>query len=447
MKAIFNEFMNSRFKRLVAAAVLVLLSVILMSGIYQKWIPRKEKKLTIGVFAGSYWDIENGYYYRILDDAIKEFQKEYPEYEVTYTSGILKSDYSEWLAEKMLQGDVPDLFFVPGDDLLTFAGIGALRPLNNLISLDREFDPDVFYPSVYLSGQENEIQFALPYECAPNMMFVNKTILDREGIPLPDPDWTWEDFLEICGKVTHSTDGTGVINQYGVSGYSWVDAFSTNGVGLFDEEGRSCDFTTPQIGEAISFLERLQAGNSGYNVSGRDFSNGNVAFQPMMFSEYRAYKSRELSLKKYSGFEWECITMPAGPSGDNISRLDTLHVALSSRTSQEHAAWELMKLLTTDKKIQREIFDYSEGISPLKDITESEETADMILEGTGTAFNMDTLHRAMEKSVTAPRFPGYEEAREQVSIAVRSILDSNSNVQMEQIIWNRTINNYLKTRR
>ena len=56
---------------------------------------------------------------------------------MTYTSGILKSDYSEWLAEKMLQGDVPDLFFVPGDDLLTFAGIGALRPLNNLISLDR----------------------------------------------------------------------------------------------------------------------------------------------------------------------------------------------------------------------------------------------------------------------------------------------------------------------
>ena len=82
--------MNSRFKRLVAVAILILLSVIIMSGIYQGWIPRKEKKLTIGVFAGSYWEIENGHYYRILDDAIAEFRKEYPEYEVTYTSGILK---------------------------------------------------------------------------------------------------------------------------------------------------------------------------------------------------------------------------------------------------------------------------------------------------------------------------------------------------------------------
>ena len=447
MKELFNEFMNSRFKRLVAVVVLILLSIILMSGIYQKWIPRKGKKLTIGVFAGSYWDIENGYYYRILDDAIEEFRKVYPEYEVTYTSGILKSDYSEWLAEKMLQGDVPDLFFVPADNLATFAGIGALRSLDNLIVLDRGFDPGAFYSSAYQAGQENGVQYALPYECAPNMMFVNKTILDREGIPLPDPDWTWEEFLQICGKVTHSTDGTGVVNQYGISGYSWVDAFSTNGVRLFDEEGKSCDFTIPQIGEAISFLERLQAGNSGYNVSGRDFSNGNVAFQPMMFSEYRAYKSRELSLKKYSGFEWECITMPAGPSGDNFSRLDTLCIGLSSRTSQEKAAWELMKILTCEKKIQREIFDYSEGISPLKEVTESKETADLIREGTGSAFNMDTLHRAMEKSVIPPRFAGYEEALEQVSTAVRSILESNSNVQMEQIIWNRTINNYLKTRR
>ena len=50
-----------------AVAILILLSVIIMSGIYQGWIPRKEKKLTIGVFAGSYWEIENGHYYRILD--------------------------------------------------------------------------------------------------------------------------------------------------------------------------------------------------------------------------------------------------------------------------------------------------------------------------------------------------------------------------------------------
>ena len=68
-------------------------------------------------------------------------------------------------------------------------------------------------------------------------------------------------------------------------------------------------------------------------------------------------------------------------------------------------------------------------------------------EKTGTAFNPGILESAMVKTLISPRFRGYDNALEEVGIAVRSILDSKSNIQMEQIIWNRTINNYLKTRR
>jgi multiple sugar transport system substrate-binding protein len=51
----------------------------------------------------------------------------------------------------------------------------------------------------------------------------------------------------------------------------------------------------------------------------------------------------------------------------------------------------------------------------------------------------------MEKAVIRPRFRGYENVKEEIGFAVRSILDSRSNIRMEQIIWNRTINNYLKS--
>ena len=77
-------------------------------------------------------------------------------------------------------------------------------------------------------------------------------------------------------------------------------------------------------------------------------------------------------------------------------------------------------------------------------VTESEQTAKMIRQGTGSRFNMDTLSNAMDKSIVPRYFKGYEEINEQISIAVRSILDSSSNLQMEQIIWNRKLNSYLK---
>ena len=100
--------------------------------------------------------------------------------------------------------------------------------------------------------------------------------------------------------------------------------------------------------------------------------------------------------------------------------------------------------LTFDEKIQGKIFDYSEGISPLTSLTESEETAKLLRQGTGSRFNMDTLRFVMEKSIMPRYIKGYGEINEQISIAVQSILESSSNLQMEQIIWNRKLNSYLK---
>ena len=439
-----SEIIKSRKLRVVISILIAAAALFIITGQVKRIRSSKEKILTLGVFSDSYWGVQNGYANKIIDDAISRFEAEHPGVKVQFESGIMKSDYSEWLSEQMMKDTEPDVFFVQEADFSTFAQINALKNLNDLIKEDDSFDPDAFYRTAYEYGKYGGKQYALPIECAPNMMFVNKSILDREKIELPARDWTWNDFYRICRKVTKDTDGTGIIDQFGTVNYSWIDAFDANGVELFDEKGKNCDFTVKEIGDSIAFLEKLDALGSGNSLSERNFAQGNVVFQPMLFSEYRAYKSQEMSFKKYSGFEWDCVTMPAGPSGDNYSRLDTLSIAMSENTTQEELAWEFMKLLTTDPQIQSEIFDYSAGISVLPEVTQSEETRRKITQSTGTEFNLDILESAMEKSVTRTRFRGFDNAQEEVGLAVRSILESNSNIQMEQIIWNRTINNYLK---
>ena len=439
-----SEIIKSRKLRVVISILIAAAALFIITGQVKRIRGSKEKILTLGVFSDSYWGVQNGYANKIIDDAISRFEAEHPGVKVQFESGIMKSDYSEWLSEQMMKDTEPDVFFVQEADFSTFAQINALKNLNDLIKEDDSFDPDAFYRTAYEYGKYGGKQYALPIECAPNMMFVNKSILDREKIELPARDWTWNDFYRICRKVTKDTDGTGIIDQFGTVNYSWIDAFDANGVELFDEKGKNCDFTVKEIGDSIAFLEKLDALGSGNSLSERNFAQGNVVFQPMLFSEYRAYKSQEMSFKKYSGFEWDCVTMPAGPSGDNYSRLDTLSIAMSENTTQEELAWEFMKLLTTDPQIQSEIFDYSAGISVLPEVTQSEETRRKITQSTGTEFNLDILESAMEKSVTRTRFRGFDNAQEEVGLAVRSILESNSNIQMEQIIWNRTINNYLK---
>lgn len=439
---------KSKKRRNWAAAVLAIVfmiaALILLSGSCKK-ISSGDKVITIGAFSDSYWEVQNGYSYQILEDAIALFEEENPGVKVEYVSGILKEDYPEWLSEQLILGTAPDLFFVPGEFFNDLSEIGALKDLTGLVQKDVSFDKEAFYSSALAYGMYGEKQYALPYECAPKLMFVNKTILDAEGLEIPEEDWTFDDFYEICQAVTKDTDGNGTIDQFGVVGYTWMEAFDSNGVKLFNRQGTECYFADEQVEEAILFMEKLEKLYEGYHVTGKDFDLGKVAFQPMLFSEYRAYKPYPLSIKKYSGFEWECIPMPAGGHGSNISGLDTLMIAMNADTSNQEYAWEFMKLLTADERIQAEIFDYSEGVSVLKKVTESDKTLQLLIDSSGenSGFNLSALSNAVENAVVTPRFRNYEEAVAEVDRAVNDIIEGSSNISMEQIIWNREINKFL----
>lgn len=432
----------------IAGTVLFITALIIMSDSGRKIFSRKDTVITVGVFSDSYWEVQNGYSYRILEDAIALFEKEHEGVRVEYVSGILKEDYPEWLAEQMILGKAPDVFLVYGENFHDFAEIGALKNLESLIEHDDDFASDNFYSSAFRCGKYEEEQYALPYECAPKLMFVNKTILNQEGIEIPQEGWTWEDFYQICEAVTRDTDGNGVIDQFGVTGYTWLDAFDSNGVSLFDQNGTECYLTDDKVREAILFMERLEGLYDGYHVSSREFDLGRVAFQPMLFSEYRAYKPYPLSIKKYSGFEWECMQMPSGSSGANVSELDTLLVAMNENTVHEKYAWEFMKMLSYDERIQSEIFAYSEGVSVMKNVTESDKTLQLLIADSGmnSGFNTAALSKAVENAVVAPGFRDSEQAVAEVDKAVRDIMEGTSNISMEQIIWNRKINNYLEER-
>ena len=433
--------MKQRMKRLLGGVVMA--AVVLAVTVFGA---AQETVLTVGVVAGSYWDAPTGNCYAVIDAAIARFEQAHPNVRVEYISGILKRDYSEWLTGQYLLGREPDVFMVLPEDFGMLAEQGALQPLDNLLASDPAVSTEDFYTAALQSGAAGGVQYALPYECVPTLMFVNKTILDNEGIPMPDNDWTWEEFYDICQAVTKDTDGDGLTDQFGEIGYTWAEALESNGIRLFDQKGTECHLTEPGVEAAIDFIEKLGGLSDGYDVSERDFDLGNVAFQPMSFSEFRAYQPYPLSVKKYSGFQWGCIPMPSGSQGDNISTLDTLLIGMNKKTTHEAWAWDFMKILTSEPEIQAEIFDYSEGVSVLRSVTESEQTLQSLIEDSGSeeSLNLSILSKVVEKSLVSIRFPGYQEAEERVSQAVNAIIEGDGNINMELIIWNREINRFLE---
>ena len=101
---------------------------------------QKPVVLTIGVFAGSNWNVPSPDSGKIIDNAIKRFEKTHPNVQVKYVSGILKDDYSAWLSKEALDGKLPDVFMVLSDDLSTYAKVGMLESLDTYMQTDPDFN-------------------------------------------------------------------------------------------------------------------------------------------------------------------------------------------------------------------------------------------------------------------------------------------------------------------
>lgn len=407
---------------------------------------RKNITLEFGMFTGSNWDVAQANSFTIIDKAIAKFEHAHPGVTVHYYSGIRKDDYSEWFSRKLLAGEEPDIFMVLGTDFNQFASMGVMKNLETFIEEDTDFEPEKYFTSAFVSGQYESVQYALPYETVPTLMFVNKTLLTQEGIDMPEENWTWEDFYEICKKVTRDTDGDGVPDQFGSYNYDWMDALCSNGGGVFNKKGTEAALTDSRVVEAVKYVRSINDLYGGEKLIQEDFNGGRVAFMPLTFAEYRTYKTYPYKIRKYANFQWDCVTMPAGEQGGNISQVDSLLMGISANTKEEKLAWEFLKLLTYDEESQMNIFYDSQGASVLKEVTESQQMEQVVqedMEEGDTVINGKLLGRVIEGGHVEPQFKKYEQAMSLTDSEINKILEEDKDVDSNLKILQRTINEYL----
>lgn len=371
--------MKWRLRHLVVL-VLVFVSVILS---FALWSSSHEKVLRIGVYAGSSWDVPNSRENKALDTLIKKFEKTHPHVKIIYESGIPKKNYADWLAEQVLKGEQPDLFMVPENDFSMLASAGALKSLDTLLTDDER---TAFYPVAYEAGQYQGVSYALPVESNPIMMCVNKDLLEKEGISIPESGWTLADFYEICKKVTKDTNGDGVADQYGITDYTWQQALIAYGGHLTDKSGINVD--SPEMHQALAFMSKLDMLSQHYKVTSHDFDEGRVAFYPMSLAQYRTYKPYPYHVAKYSSFSWTCIPIPTADSKVMGTQVKTSLFGMSSNTKQEKLAWEFMLLLSQDKESQQDLFEKSQGTSVLPSVVKSQQTRKILQ---ADDFGLDSL--------------------------------------------------------
>lgn len=228
----------------------------------------------------------------------------------------------------VMAGDVPfDVAHACSDDFVPLALDGFLMPLDNFI--EEEYYntlPDELNPKGAYKFHGSTFAFPALTELWSSSagLTVNKTILQKEGLPLPydlieQGYWTWDTFAEYVRHLARDTDGDGKIDQWGIAidegrmgGLPPIAWMANNGVEFTKvEDGRIVLTLVTQ--EAIETLEYLQQLYSE-GVMRTTMDTMTTAFN-VDTTHFMQYASLAANLNNYD-MEWGIMPMPVGPSAE-----------------------------------------------------------------------------------------------------------------------------------
>jgi len=185
------------------------------------------------------------------------FQEEYPNVKVNFEP--INDDYLTKVETMMLAGEAPDVIYGHPKYFQKWASQDLLLDLTDYFNNNEQFqDESVYATNLYEAFKYKDKMVATVNGADTYLLFYNQDLFDEAGVPYPTEDWTWDDFMDACEKLTQDKDGDGEIDQYAISAnrgheqlQTWMAAF---GGQLYDD----VDNPTEVLADSEENQEALQ---------------------------------------------------------------------------------------------------------------------------------------------------------------------------------------------
>jgi multiple sugar transport system substrate-binding protein len=197
----------------------------------------------------------------IYREIIHRFEQKHPDIDIR--PDLINQGYEMKLMTEMAGGVGPDVITTEIEFFKRIVQRGVLADLTPRMRAATDVTAADFQPLVLNEFSREGQVYSVPFGVGTYALYYNKDLFDAAGLPYPPTswqadDWTWDQFLTVCQKLTRDTDGDGRPNQYGVVlGREFFDAemwLYQNGGALMSDDGRRCQIDTPASAEALQFL-------------------------------------------------------------------------------------------------------------------------------------------------------------------------------------------------
>lgn len=349
-------------KLLLIEVILILSASILFAGGAQEGADTDDEVVTLQYWM---WDPNFEEEERAFLD---EFEAQNPGIKVEMTA-LPTGEYWTRMTSMAAAGEMPDLMANHPTNNADLAEQGVLMDLGPFME-DMDED-DYFWEILETSFEVDNTIYGVPFAWVGSVIYYNKDMFREQGVAMPTPDWTYDDFREAATQLTLDTDGDGTTDVYGYSGfsrYAVTDGWVANNDG--DYLDRSTMTWSPNDGarEAIEFLNDLIHVHEvaprpidrdlSTNKNRVDFAQGRSAM--IGAGTWAIFNFLELSPAE---FDWDIAYVPRGPQARNMPhRMHAWADGLSIPASSDHPeeAWKLLRFLVEDRPVE----DYYPGKVP-----------------------------------------------------------------------------------
>lgn len=171
------------------------------------------------------------------------------------------SQYYQRLKVQFAAGVAPDIMQLAYNQLPTFAARNTLHPLDDLIKRDG-FPVNGMFSELLPALKFRGRFYGLPRGWTTFVLYYNKDMFDRAGLPYPRAGWTWDDFLAASKKLAADTNGDGRVDQFASDAPLQTDGIAfwiwQNGGRVFTPDMSRCLLDQSAAIEAVRFLADCQ---------------------------------------------------------------------------------------------------------------------------------------------------------------------------------------------
>jgi ABC-type glycerol-3-phosphate transport system substrate-binding protein len=292
------------------------------------------------------------------DEVAADFMADNPDIELELEK-VAFNDLFQQIQIRLSSGsDTPDIISV---DVPLVAGYGVrnwLAPLDDLYTEEEKAD---ILEAAYAAGSYNGSMIAAPQFTSTQLLFINKSLFDQAGIPVPGPDdrLTYEQIAELAQRLTQDSDGDGITDIWGFTWEQTVRIYqlqamqeSLGGQAISDD-----GLTVEGVINAQPWVDAYTYYAKAFNEWG--FAPPSDVDAPELFAQGKLAMmiAGPWQIQRYSmmndsagpGFEWTVSRHPYFEGGEIATPTGSWHIGINANTKNVDAAMRVVKWFTTSK--------------------------------------------------------------------------------------------------